>query len=303
MTPVLEVQNLIKEFPGVRAVDDISFAIERGTCFGLLGPNGAGKTTTIEIAEGILAATAGRVLYKGAPRNGSFREEIGIQFQSTALLALLSVRESLETFRQLYRHPRPLADLIEFCRLEDILERRNDRISGGQRQRLLLAMALANDPELIFLDEPTTGLDPQARRHLWEIVDTVKAEGKTIVLTSHYMEEAEILCDDIAIVDQGKIIARGTPDQLLEEDNAEMTIRIPGKNLPEDPTGLFADLKRSGAAADIRSRTNGVELLTTGMNTCVRKLLEYGVDLSAIHVRSKNLEDLFLQLTGRRLRD
>ena len=303
MTPVLEVKDLVKEYPGVRAVDGISFAIAPGTCFGLLGPNGAGKTTTIEIAEGIIPATSGRVFYKGAERDGSFREEVGIQFQTTALLAFLTVRESVETFRRLYRHPRPMRDLVEFCRLADILDRRNDKISGGQRQRLLLAIALANDPELIFLDEPTTGLDPQARRHLWDIVETVKAEGKTVVLTTHYMEEAEILCDDIAIVDQGKVIACGAPENLLAESADAATVQVTGKHLPADPAPLFEALKRSGAADGIRKRPDGFELQTDRVNDCLKILLDHRVDLSKIGVRSKNLEDLFLQLTGRRLRD
>ena len=303
MTPVLEVQNLVKDYPGVRAVDGVSFSIHRGTCFGLLGPNGAGKTTTIEIAEGIIPATEGRVLYKGRPRNGAFQEEVGIQFQSTALLKFLTVRESLETFRRLYRHPRPMADLIRFCRLEEILERRNDRISGGQRQRLLLAIALANDPELMFLDEPTTGLDPQARRHLWDIVETVKKEGKTVVLTTHYMEEAEILCDDIAIVDRGSIITRGAPDRLLRENCPGATIQVKKKDLPADRDGLFRDLRHTGIVSDILEKPDGFDLQTTRVNACLEVLLQHHVDLSEITVRSGNLEDLFLQLTGRRLRE
>lgn len=303
MSTVLEVQNIVKDYPGVRAVDGISFAIRRGTCFGLLGPNGAGKTTTIEIAEGIIPATEGRVLYKGRPRDGAFREEVGIQFQSTTLLRFLTVRESLETFRRLYRRPRPMADLIRFCRLEEILDRRNDKISGGQRQRLLLAIALANDPELIFLDEPTTGLDPQARRHLWEIVETVKGEGKTVVLTTHYMEEAEILCDDIAIVDRGRIIARGSPEALLEENGQETAIEVKRRDLPSDADGLFRELESAGAVNQLREKGDGFVFATRRVNTFLEVLLNHRVNLSAISVRSKNLEDLFLQLTGRRLRE
>jgi ABC-2 type transport system ATP-binding protein len=303
MAPVLEVQNLVKDYPGVRALDNVSFAIEGGICFGLLGPNGAGKTTTIEIAEGILPATSGRVLYKGAQRSGSFKEEMGIQFQSTSLLAFLSVRESLDTFRRLYTHPLSLDALIELCRLEEILDRRNDKISGGQRQRLLLAMALVNDPELIFLDEPTTGLDPQARRHLWDIVGRVKTEGKTVVLTTHYMEEAEILCDDIAIVDKGKIIARGAPEELLRKSRSEVTIQVAAKALPEDAPDLFVELKRSGTVTGILESPGGFELQTTRVNACLETLLAHRVDLSQASVRSKNLEDLFIQITGRRLRD
>ncbi len=303
MAPVLEVADLVKDYPGVRAVDGVGFAIERGTCFGLLGPNGAGKTTIIEIAEGIIPATSGRVLYKGAPRDGRFKEEVGIQFQSTSLLSFLSVGESLETFRSLYRRPRPMKDLIGMCRLEEILDRRNDKISGGQRQRLLLAMALVNDPELIFLDEPTTGLDPQARRHLWDIVALVKTEGKTVVLTTHYMEEAEILCDDIAIVDLGRVIARGAPDRLLQDRGREVSIQIPEKAIVGDVDGLLGRLRDAGIILEIRKKPGVVEIGTDRANDCFQWLIANGVDLAGAGVRSRNLEDLFLQITGRRLRD
>jgi len=304
MTPVLEVKDLVKDYPGVRAVDGVSFSIPRGTCFGLLGPNGAGKTTAIEIAENIIPATSGEVFYKGAERDGNFREEVGIQFQTTSLLSFLTIRESLETFRNLYRQPRPMADLVKFCRLEEILDKRNDKVSGGQRQRLLLAMALVNDPDLIFLDEPTTGLDPQARRHLWEIVDTVKTEGKTVVLTTHYMEEAEILCDEIAIVDKGRIIARGTPGQLLEAHCADVKIRLPGKSLPADFTGILNNLKASGAVTNARENGDGdIAITTSSADVVLEALIAHRVNLSAVSVRSQNLEDLFLELTGRRLRN
>jgi ABC-2 type transport system ATP-binding protein len=168
MEPILEVKELKKYFPEVKAVDGISFAIEPGICFGLLGPNGAGKTTAIEVIEGILDPTAGEIYYKGKKRGHSFKNEVGIQFQNTELPQYLTIKETLQTFRNLYDRKAELDYLIKTCRLEEILDRDNRKISGGQKQRLLLAMALANDPELIFLDEPTTGLDPQARRHLWD---------------------------------------------------------------------------------------------------------------------------------------
>ena len=168
---------------------------------------------------------------------------------------------------------------------------------------MLLAMALANNPELIFLDEPTTGLDPQARRHLWDIVGMIKSEGKTVVLTTHYMEEAEILCEDIAILDCGKVIARGSPDRLLEESGSETTIQFKGKALVTDRAFLLKDLKRSGAVRKIRENPDGFELFTDRTNICLELLIKHQVDLSDINVRSKNLEDLFLQLTGRGLRD
>ena len=226
MQPILEVKNLAKKYNQVVAVDGISFALRQGVCFGLLGPNGAGKTTTIEVIEDVIPATAGEVFYKGAPRAPSFREEVGIQFQSTALLNLLTVRETLETFQSFFRKTATVEELVKLCRLAEFLDQYNDRISGGQRQRFLLALALINRPELLFLDEPSTGLDPQARRNLWDLIQGIKAEGKTIILTTHYMEEAQHLCDEVAIMDYGKIIARGTPDELIKQHSPEMTVVI-----------------------------------------------------------------------------
>ncbi|MCU0822815.1 MAG: ABC transporter ATP-binding protein, partial [Spirochaetes bacterium] len=226
MDAILEIKDLKKYFPEVKAVDGISFAIEPGTCFGLLGPNGAGKTTAIEVIEGILHPTGGEIYYKGKQRGQSFKNEVGIQFQDTELPQFLTVMETLQMFRNLYDHRAELDYLIETCRLEEIIDRDNRKISGGQKQRLLLAMALANDPELIFLDEPTTGLDPQARRHLWDIVRRIKSMKRTLILTTHYMEEAEILCDVIGIIDHGKIIAMGPPKGLLKEHCGGVTISI-----------------------------------------------------------------------------
>jgi len=292
-SPVIEVRGLVKDFPEVRAVDDVSFAIQRGICFGLLGPNGAGKTTTIEVAEGILDPTAGEVLYKGAPRTSDFRQEVGIQFQNTELPQYLSVRETLELFRNLYDKKADLDYLVEICRLGEILERDNHKISGGQRQRLLLAMALANDPALVFLDEPTTGLDPQARRHLWEIVSRIRSENKTIVLTTHYMEEAQILCDVIAIMDHGRVIAMGTPEELLAIHCKGASILL--------PAGLDTGSLR-GVSCRWYEVEDGIEIQTESLNDCIHALVERGVDLSGMSVRSQNLEDLFLKLTGSQLR-
>ncbi|CAB5094103.1 Efflux ABC transporter, ATP-binding protein [Olavius algarvensis associated proteobacterium Delta 3] len=303
MTPILEVNDLVKRYPDVTAVDGISFAIEPGICFGLLGPNGAGKTTTIEIAEGIITPTSGEILYKGIPRAKGFYEEIGIQFQSTSLLDFLTVRESLETFRNLYKTPMALQTLVEFCQLEDILDKRHDRISGGQRQRLLIAIALVNNPELLFLDEPTTGLDPQARRHLWGIVETIKSEGKTIILTTHYMEEAQHLCNNIAIIDQGKIIKEGTTEQLLQEDCCEMSVRIPSQAIPDALDRFMETLRNNGGVERWASRQDVLDVTTRDINSLMDSLRKQGIDLTNIRVRSKNLEDIFLELTGRQLRD
>ncbi len=230
MNPLLEVRHLVKNYKSLKAVDDVSFAIPKGICFGLLGPNGAGKTTTIEMMEGILSADSGEVIYKGGPRTRVFNEEIGIQFQHTALLSFLTVRETLKTFQKLYHKTADIDSLLATCNLLDIQNQYNDRISGGQRQRLLLAVALVNRPELLFLDEPSTGLDPQARRNLWDILLNIKTQGKTIILTTHYMEEAQLLCDEIAIMDYGHIIARGTvPDLICEYCGEDST----GQPCPE----------------------------------------------------------------------
>ena len=293
MQPILEVINLKKYFPEVKAVDGISFSIEPGTCFGLLGPNGAGKTTAIEVIEGILAPTEGEIFYKGKRRGGTFKNEAGIQFQNTELPQYLTVKETLLTFRNLYDRKADVDYLIETCRLEEILKRDNRKISGGQKQRLLLAMALSNDPELIFLDEPTTGLDPQARRHLWEIVHRIISSKKTIILTTHYMEEAEILCDMIGIIDNGKIIAMGTPQGLLKEHGGGATI-----NLRVD---LDESIMREFPCAWFRKEDH-IEIQTDSVNECLRRLVDLGVDLSTMNVRTRNLEDLFLKLTGHELR-
>ena len=230
MDALIKVDNLVKDYQGVRAVDGISFAIERGTCFGLLGPNGAGKTTTVEILEGIKEATSGTILYKGAPLDSSFRHEAGIMFQSTALQEFITARETLSMFQRFYEKSASVDELVAACSLESFLDRDTRKLSGGQRQRLLLAIALINDPEVVFLDEPTTGLDPQARRKIWELVRTIKARGKTVLLTTHYMEEAYELCDEILIIDRGRIIAEGSPDALLAAHFSDVVLQLPRKD-------------------------------------------------------------------------
>ncbi len=202
----LEARKLVKQYPSVLAVNEVSFEVRAGICFGLLGPNGAGKTTTVEIIEGVTPATSGDVYYFGKPAGRKFREEAGIQFQNTALQDFLTVRETLEMFQSLYDRQADLEHIIRECSLEDLQDRDNRKLSGGQRQRLFLAVALVNKPRLVFLDEPTTGLDPQARRNFWELVNRIMSDGTTVILTTHYMDEAQILCDEIAIMDVGQII-------------------------------------------------------------------------------------------------
>ena len=294
MPDLLNIQHLVKRYKGVTAVDGVSFSIEQGTCFGLLGPNGAGKTTTIECIEDVIRPTKGTVLYKGHPRETSFREEVGIQFQDTRLLDFLSVRETLATFKSLYQNTYDLDELLQMCHLEDIQDQMNDRISGGQKQRLLLALALINKPDLVFLDEPSTGLDPQSRRDLWRVIEVIKTSGKTIVLTTHYMEEAQRLCDRVAIMDRGTIIAMDTPQELIRQHGGLGMISLPRDGIPVSLETL-----------NIRHTVNGdqVHIRTANTNECLLKLIRKGIHLTQISVRSPNLEDVFLNLTGRHLRE
>jgi len=294
MSSILEVRHLKKRYKSTQAVDDICFSIAPGTCFGLLGPNGAGKTTTIEIIEGILAPDEGEIHYKGQPRNALFREEVGIQFQHTALLATLTVRETIQTFHRLYAAPADIDDLLITCHLTDIQNHMNDRISGGQRQRLLLALALINDPELLFLDEPSTGLDPQARRNLWDIVQKIKARGNTIVLTTHYMEEAQHLCDQVAVMDRGKIIAEGSPRELIQRYCNGVTLILPRENNHR----RFKDLPLT-----FRENNDHIEIDTDDVNAALNHLMALRMDLTDLTVQSPNLENVFLNLTGRKLRE
>ena len=290
---ILEVENLVKQYPGTTAVAGVSFSVPEGVCFGLLGPNGAGKTTTIEIMEGILPPTAGEVRYRGAPLGARFREDAGILFQRTALQDFLTVRQSIALFRGLYAHGLEVDELVRLCALEKLARRDARKLSGGQQQRLLLAIALVNDPAVLFLDEPTTGLDPQARRNFWELVQSIKARRKTIILTTHYMEEAELLCDEIAIMDRGHIIAQGPPRRLLHEHFAEVLLELPRQEFPPAAREL---------PLNIIDASDRVEISTHDLEATLRTLLEARVPLGHLRIRPGNLEDLFLELTGKELR-
>jgi ABC-2 type transport system ATP-binding protein len=293
MKPVLEVLDLVKQYPGVRAVDGVSFEIAAGSCFGLLGPNGAGKTTTVEIMEGVTEPTAGRVLYHGEPLGKRFRDEAGIQFQKTALQEFLTVRETLQMFRRLYPRGRDVDELIVLCALEQVVDRDNRKLSGGQLQRLLLAIALVNDPQVLFLDEPTTGLDPQARHNFWDLIRAIKAEQRTVLLTTHYMEEAYFLCDVVAIMDHGRIIAEGPPSRLLKEHFDDVVLELPRDEFRVDPAKF---------PLPVLTAADRVEILTADVEQALRALLDHGVPLRHLRIRPRNLEDLFLELTGRELR-
>lgn len=292
MSVILEASNLEKNYPDVKAVDDISFKVESGSCYGLLGPNGAGKTTTMEMLEGIIRQDAGVILYQGQVVNETFKHDIGIQFQTTSLQDFQTVLEALQMFSALYDRSADLQDLIELCHLKEFVDRDTRKLSGGQRQRLLLAIALVNDPKLVFLDEPTTGLDPQSRRNFWSLIEGIKQAGKTIVLTTHYMEEAYRLCDQIAIVDHGKIIIEGRPDDLLKQHFASTIIRLPEQavKLPE----RLPD--------EIKLVDGHYELFTDDVPASISRLEELGFGLGDCHISAPTLEDLFLKLTGHALR-
>ncbi len=291
--PLIEVSSLVKQYPATTAVDGVSFSVPEGICFGLLGPNGAGKTTTVEIMEGILPPTSGEVRYRGEPLGERFREEAGILFQKTALQDFLTVRQCIALFRGLYAHGLEVEEVIRICALETLAGRDARKLSGGQQQRLLLAIALVNDPAVLFLDEPTTGLDPQARRNFWRLVESIKARRKTIILTTHYMEEAELLCDEIAIMDRGRIVAQGPPRRLLHEHFADVLLELPRQEFPESARSLPLQLMEA---------SDRVEITTDDLEATLRLLLAAQVPLTNLRIRPPNLEDLFLELTGKELR-
>ena len=293
MPNILEVKDLKKEYPGVKAVDGISFSVKKGTCFGLLGPNGAGKTTAIEIIEGITASDGGSILYKNRSIGRDFHKETGIQFQATALQEFLTVKETLLLFHKLYPNPSNFDEIVEECSLKNLLSRDNRKLSGGQRQRLLVAIALVNQPELLFMDEPTTGLDPQARRNFWNMVEKIKLRNTTLILTTHYMEEADFLCDEIAIMDKGKIIAYGEPKQLIAQHFKEVVLE-----LPEDEVKNHA----LNIPMEYEFKFGYLEIYTHDIPTALNLLKEQNISLDKLKIRPFNLEDLFLKLTGSELR-
>jgi ABC-2 type transport system ATP-binding protein len=291
----------------VVAVDGFELRVAAGQCFGLLGPNGAGKTTTVEILEGLATPTAGQVEIFGltwdrdAP---ALRARIGVALQETRLSEKLSVSETLNLFRSLYERPRPLAALLDIVGLHAKRDAWVGKLSGGQRQRLAIACALVGDPELLFLDEPTTGLDPQSRRQVWDLVDDYRAKGGTVLLTTHYMEEAQRLCDGVAIVDRGRVIREGSPRALIATLGAEHVIELEvgGGGLPDG-----VDLHALPTVTGVRREGHGLLVTTTEPHTAVPALI---AALAAVRrplvrlgTRHATLEDVFVSLTGRSLRD
>ena len=302
----LVLRHLRKTYGDVVAVDGLDLEIRPGECFGLLGPNGAGKTTTIEICEGLTEPDGGEVLILGrrwGAHDRELRELLGISLQETQFAEKLTVAETVRLFRSFYpRGPEP-ADVIELVQLGEKAGARVGQLSGGQRQRLALACALVGDPELLFLDEPTTGLDPQARRQLWELIERFRAGGRSILLTTHYMEEAERLCDRVAIVDHGRVIAQGTPRELIASLGAEHVLEFAVAD---------GELVDSAAIAGViggePGRQDGVWRLQVSelheaMPALLGELRRQGVRLSELRTHSATLEDVFVTLTGRQLRD
>lgn len=293
MEYVIEVRDLSRSFKGITAVNSISFEVKKGQCFGLLGPNGAGKTTTIEMMEGIISNDAGQILYFGQEISREVLNKVGIQFQNTALQDYLSGRDTIRLFSSFYESPLSEEHLIEICQLQEFVDRDHRKLSGGQKQRLLLALALVNDPQVLFLDEPTTGLDPHARRVFWDLINKIKSQGKTIVLTTHYMDEAEYLCDEIVVMDKGKIIERGSPRELLTKHFSGALIRLATKELPESITDAYSIIQGE----------NYCEISTDNIEEVLQKLTASNVSLKGMHVKSANLDDLFLKLTGQQLEE
>ena len=306
--PALLVRNLRKRYKHVVAVDGLDLEVQPGECFALLGPNGAGKTTTIEICEGLTAPDSGEVEVLGlrwARDPAALRQRLGIQLQETQLSDKLSVVETLQLFRSFYeRGPAP-DYLIALVQLEEKRHARVVTLSGGQKQRLALACALVGDPDLLFLDEPTTGLDPQARRQLWDLIEHFKSAGRTILLTTHYMEEAERLCDRVAIIDRGRVIALGTPAELVASLGVGHLIELTAS---EAGLGLNLDLiRRIPGVHDAREEATGIQVQAVDLHRVLPELLgelaRQGIPLSELRTHSATLEDVFVSLTGRHLRD
>ncbi|WP_439623490.1 ABC transporter ATP-binding protein [Gemmata sp.] len=312
MTPAILVTGLVKTYPGrppVEAVRGLDLAVKVGECFGLLGPNGAGKTTTLEIIEGLLDPTAGEVEVLGLKwgrDDTAIRRKIGISLQETRLSDKLTVRETVALFRSFYPSGPTPDEAIASVGLEEKARAYVDKLSGGQRQRLAVATALVGDPEVLFLDEPTTGLDPQSRRSLWDLIRSIKDRGRTVVLTTHYMDEAERLCDRVAVVDHGQVRALGTPAELIAHLGGEHVIELelaPGS--PARPTE--SELKALPTVKSAKADGDTFRLTAAEPHRALPALLDLtrgtGAKVAGLTTRTATLEDVFVTLTGRHLRD
>jgi ABC-2 type transport system ATP-binding protein len=302
---VIRVRDLRKSYGSLAAVDGVSFDVARGEVFGLLGPNGAGKTTTVEVLEGLRDADSGQVTVLGIDaihHADDLRARVGVSLQTAALYPKLTVVEVLDLFRGFYGHGRPADELVELMDLGEKRSTRTQDLSGGQRQRLSVALALVNDPELVFLDEPTTGMDPAARRMLWDVVLGLKAEGRSVLLTTHYMEEAEVLCDRLAIMDHGHILESGTVDELVSRRFHERAVQFDAvEGLSNEQMAAFPGV------ASVKHEDGEVLLYTRDVPGTIGAVLaateELGNEPGNLAVRRATLEDVFLDLTGRALRD
>jgi ABC-2 type transport system ATP-binding protein len=313
MPSAIRCTNLVKRYDGkppVDAVRGLDLEVEQGECFGLLGPNGAGKTTTIEILEGLLPATSGDVDVLGlrwGASDDAIKQQIGISLQETRLSEKLTVRETVTLFRSLYRAGLTPAEVIAHVSLDEKAEARVGKLSGGQKQRLAVACALVGDPRLLFLDEPTTGLDPASRREIWEIIRGFRQRGRTVLLTTHYMDEAERLCDRIAIVDHGKVIALGTPDELIATLGGEHVIEFTVEQNGAGNGDLVAALARLPAVTSVRQGDGAYTLSATELHRAlpelVGELARQESKLSGLVTRPATLEDVFVKLAGRHLTD
>jgi ABC-2 type transport system ATP-binding protein len=302
-SPALRVEKLVKKYGPLTAVDELDLEVRRGECFGLLGPNGAGKTTTVEILEGLNDRTSGDVEVLGLrweTDEKALRERLGISLQETHLPDRLTVEENLRVFRSFYAQGRDIDEVLSLVELTDKRRSWTEKLSGGQKQRLAVACALVGDPEVLFLDEPTTGLDPQSRRQLWDVVLGFKARGRTVLLTTHYMDEAERLCDRVAVIDKGKVIALGTPQELIEglggHEIVELATREP--LLPEELAGL-PGVRAARRSADGIALT--VEQLHLALPAVLLRVESRG--LTRLSTHRATLEDVFVHLTGRKLRE
>ena len=299
MTAAIVAEGLRKRYGELVAVDDVSFTVETGEIFGLLGPNGAGKTTTVEIVEGLRKPDAGRALVLGIPswpRNLGLLPRMGVQLQTSAFFERLTAREQLRLFVALYDAPPSRVDAaLALVGLEDRADAQVEKLSGGQAQRLALACALAHDPEIVFLDEPTGGLDPQARRNLWDVIQGIQAEGRTVVMTTHYLEEAEELCDRVAILDHGRVLALDTPLALVRSLDAPVLVSLPGGKVDQGQAETLPGVAKARADGDM------LVLETNDPNATLGALAGLQA-LDGAEVRGATLEDVFFALTGREYR-
>ncbi len=302
--PALRLRNLRKTYKDVVAVNGLDLEVQRGECFGLLGPNGAGKTTTIEICEGLTPADSGEVELLGMRWETDakmLRQKLGIQLQETQLSEKLTVKETVRLFASFFHQGPAVDEVIAQAQLTEKRDARVGGLSGGQKQRLALGCALVGDPEFLFLDEPTTGLDPQARRQLWDLIEQFKAEGRTILITTHYMDEAERLCDRVAIMDHGKVIALASPKELIASIGVEHIVEFSAAGFDAGP------LQRIEGVRDIRRENGSVQLQVTELHRAVPALLaeldRQSIALTELRTHSATLEDVFVTLTGRHLRD